>query len=88
MATRSGEVGHGPDHNQSRHPGGVVHPVQRPGAEPQKPKPAAFDAADFPLCEEGEDQAVVFGQCWSKSWMVLTVDNRRLKAIKTKASKK
>lgn len=56
--------------------------------KPQKPKPAAFDAADFPLCEEGEDQAVVFGQCWSKSWMVLTVERRRMKAITTKASKK
>lgn len=22
--------------------------------KPQKPKPAAFDAADFPLCEEGK----------------------------------
>ncbi|MDF5991349.1 hypothetical protein P4119_17935 [Pseudomonas aeruginosa] len=36
MATRSGEVGHGPDHNQSRHSGCVVHPIQSLGAEAAK----------------------------------------------------
>ncbi len=30
----------------------------------------------------------ILGQCWSKSWMVLTVGNYRTKAIKTKGSKK
>ncbi len=88
MATRSGEVGHGPDHNQSRHPGGVVHPIQGLAPKPQKPKPTAFEDIDFPRCDEGDEQVAVFGQCWSKSWMVLTVGNYRTKAIKTKGSKK
>ncbi len=30
----------------------------------------------------------MFGQVWSKGWMVLTVGNYRTKAIKTKGSKK
>ena len=88
MATRSGEVGHGPDHNQSRHPGGVVHPIQGLGTEAAEAKPTAFEDIDFPRCDEGDEQVAVFGQCWSKSWMVLTVGNYRTKAIKTKGSKK
>lgn len=88
MAIRSGEVGHGPDHNQSRHSGGVVHPVKVLAPKPQKPKPTAFEDIDFPRCDEGDEQVAVFGQCWSKSWMVLTVGNYRTKAIKTKGSKK
>ncbi|RUI34537.1 hypothetical protein [Pseudomonas aeruginosa] len=56
--------------------------------KPQKPKPTAFEDIDFPRCDEGDEQVAVFGQCWSKSWMVLTVGNYRTKAIKTKGSKK
>ncbi|HEK0059697.1 TPA: hypothetical protein SMO22_003937 [Pseudomonas aeruginosa] len=54
----------------------------------QKPKPTAFEDIDFPRCDEGDEHVAVFGQCWSKSWMVLTVGNYRTKAIKTKGSKK
>ncbi|MDF5818799.1 hypothetical protein P4054_29725 [Pseudomonas aeruginosa] len=54
----------------------------------KKPKPTAFEDIDFPRCDEGDELAAVFGQCWRKSWMVLTVGNYRTKAIKTKGSKK
>lgn len=57
-------------------------------AKTPQQKPAAFEDIDFPLCDEGEEQTVVFGQAWMKSWMVLTVGNYRTKAIKTKGSKK
>lgn len=56
--------------------------------KPKAQKPAAFEDIDFPLCKEGEEKTVVFGQKWTKSWMVLTVGNYRTKAIKTKGSKK
>lgn len=57
-------------------------------AKLQKPKPAAFDSFDFPRCDEGTEQSVIFGQVWTKDWMVLSVRNMRTKAIKTKRSKK
>jgi len=57
-------------------------------AKPKQPRPTAFEDIDFPLCQEGEEQSAVFGQVWSKGWMVLTVGNYRTKAIKTKGSKK
>ncbi|SEI21452.1 hypothetical protein [Pseudomonas asplenii] len=56
--------------------------------KPQKPKPTAFEDIDFPLCDEGEEMTAVFGQKWTKSWMVLTVGNYRTKAIKSKGGKK
>lgn len=56
--------------------------------KPKAPKPTAFADIDFPLCKEGEEKSAVFGQKWSKSWMVITVGNYRTKAIKTKGSKK
>ena len=56
--------------------------------KPQQPKPTAFEDIDFPLCEEGEPKTAVFGQVWTKSWMVLTVGNYRTRAIKRKSSKK
>ncbi|MDF6001927.1 hypothetical protein P4050_30530 [Pseudomonas aeruginosa] len=39
---------------------------------PQKPKPAAFESRSTSRYEEADEQAAVFGQCWTKSWMVLT----------------
>lgn len=62
--------------------------VITPKPKVQGQKPAAFEDIDFPLCEEGEEQSAVFGQVWSKGWMVLTVGNYRTQAIKTKGSKK
>lgn len=59
-----------------------------PKIKTQKQKPTAFEDIDFPLCKEGEEKTAVFGQVWSKGWMVLTVGNYRTKAIKSKGSKK
>lgn len=56
--------------------------------KPPKPKPAAFQDFDFPRCDEGTEKSVLFGQCWSGDWMVLSVRNQRNRAIKTKGSKK
>lgn len=56
--------------------------------KPKSPKAPAFEDFDFPLCEEGEEKTAVFGQVWSKSWMVLTVGNYRTKAIRSKGGKK
>ncbi|MCY1539042.1 hypothetical protein D9M68_746110 [compost metagenome] len=56
--------------------------------KPKKPKPAAFQDFDFPRCEEGAEKTVLFGQRWTKDWMVLSVRNQRSKAIKSKSSKK
>lgn len=55
---------------------------------PKDANPAAFDDFDFPLSEEGTEQAAVFGQVWTTSWQVLTVGNYRTSAIKSKGSKK
>ena len=56
--------------------------------KPPSQSPTAFKDIDFPLCEEGEEQSAVFGQVWTKSWMVLTVGNYRTKAIKSDGGKK
>lgn len=58
------------------------------GSKTKAPKPTAFADIDFPLCQEGEEKSAVFGQKWSKSWMVLTVGNYRTKAIRSKGGKK
>ena len=56
--------------------------------KPAKPKPAAFSSFDFPRCEEGSEKTVLFGQRWTKSWMVLSVRNQRSEAIKSSGGKK
>lgn len=56
--------------------------------KPQVPKPTAFEDIDFPLSEDGESKPVVFGQVWTKSWMVLSVGNYQTQAIKTRGGKK
>ncbi|MCP8465184.1 hypothetical protein NK553_14625 [Pseudomonas sp. ZM23] len=56
--------------------------------KPKQPKATAFADIDFPLCKEGEEITAVFGQKWTKSWMVLTVGNYRTKPIRVKGSKK
>lgn len=39
----------------------------------QAPQPEAFSEIDFPTADEGTPQAVIFGDCWSDDWTVLTV---------------
>ena len=56
--------------------------------KPKKPKPAAFADFDFPRADEGTEKSVLFGQCWTKDWMVLSVRNQRSQAIKSKGGKK
>jgi len=50
--------------------------------KPATPKPTAFEDIDFPQCEEGTPQAVIFGDVWTKDWMVLGVGNYRVSEIK------
>lgn len=58
------------------------------GAKQPSAKPTAFEDIDFPRAEEGAEQTAVFGQCWSKSWMVLTVGNYRTRRVKVKGGGK
>ncbi|AQZ95568.1 hypothetical protein ACFSB1_01080 [Halopseudomonas phragmitis] len=51
-------------------------------------KPPAFADFEFPLCKEGEPKTAVFGQVWTKSWMVLTVGNYRTRKKKIGGGKK
>lgn len=54
----------------------------------QATPPTAFEDIDFPQADEGTPQAVIFGDCWTDDWMVLTVGNYRTEAIKAKGGKK
>lgn len=54
----------------------------------QPPPPASFEDFDFPQVEEGTPQAVIFGDCWSGSWMVLDYGDFRTEAIRSKGGKK
>lgn len=56
--------------------------------KPQAPKPAAFEDVDVPQFEEGTPQEVIFGDCWTQSWMVLGLGNFRSEPIKKKGGKK
>lgn len=50
--------------------------------------PALESDFDFPQADEGTPQAVVFGDCWTSSWMVLWHGKYRSTAIRTKGGKK
>lgn len=56
--------------------------------KPPQQKPASVEDVEFPLCEEGEEKTAVFGQAWTKSWMVFTVGNRRTRRVKIGGGKK
>jgi len=65
----------------------VAYFVSRAAApKPVKPKPAAFDDFDFPQFEEGTPQEVIFGDCWTESWMVQALGNYRTTPIKRRSS--
>jgi len=53
----------------------------------EQPKAAAFEDFQFPQCEEGTAQEVIFGDCWTQSWMVLGLGNYRTSKIKTSSGK-
>jgi len=52
------------------------------------PKPTAFEDFEFPQCEEGTPQCVIFGDCWTEDWTVGGLGNFRTRPIKTKGGKK
>ena len=54
----------------------------------QATPPTAFSDIDFPQADEGTPQAVIFGDCWSKDWTVLTVGNYRTSPIPASDGKK
>lgn len=54
----------------------------------QPPQPAAFEDFEFPQADEGTPQAVYFGECWSTSWMVLSVGDYRSTPIYKKSGGK
>ena len=56
--------------------------------KPPTPKPKAFEDFNFPQAEEGTPQAVIFGDVWTESWMVLGVGNYRTEKVKSKGGKK
>ena len=53
----------------------------------QRPTPASLEEFDFPQVEEGTEQAVFFGDCWTKGWQVLWWGNMRTVKIKGKGKK-
>ena len=59
--------------------------VMTPDSQPAKPN--AFDEFDFPQAGEGTPQCVIFGDCWSKDWMVLAVGNYRAVPITAEGGK-
>ncbi|WOE76326.1 hypothetical protein [Alterisphingorhabdus coralli] len=48
----------------------------------QRNRPATLEEFDFPQVEEGTEQAVFFGDCWTEDWQVLWYGNLRTKKIK------
>jgi hypothetical protein len=57
-------------------------------SKPPKPKPVALEDLEFPQFEEGTPVEVIFGDCWTESWMVLGVGNYRTTEIRSKGGKK
>lgn len=64
----------------------VIQAVLTP--KPQKPAPTAFEDIEFPQFEEGTPQEVIFGDCWTDSWMVLGVGNYSTEEVRSKGGKK
>lgn len=48
----------------------------------QKVKPAALEEFNVPQVEEGTEQAVFFGDCWTEGWQVVWFGNLRTIKIK------
>lgn len=53
----------------------------------QQVKPASLEEFDVPQIEEGTEQAVFFGDCWTSGWQVIWFGNLRTKKIKSKGKK-
>lgn len=50
-------------------------------------RPADLGDFNFPQYDEGTAQAVIFGDCWTKGWMVLGYGNYRSTPIYPKGGK-
>lgn len=50
--------------------------------KPEPPKPEDFEDIDFPQADEGTPQCVIFGECWTGDWMVLTYGNYRTEEVR------
>ena len=50
--------------------------------KPKNAKPAALGDFDIQQVDEGTPQAIVFGDCWRKDWMILAYGNYRTAAIR------
>jgi hypothetical protein len=55
--------------------------------KPPKPRPPALEEIEFPQYEEGTPQEVIFGDCWTESWMVLGYGDYRTSEIRRKSGK-
>lgn len=51
-------------------------------------KPASVEEFDFPQPDEGTAQSVVFGDVWTKDWVVLWYGDYQVTPIKSKKGKK
>ena len=49
---------------------------------PKKPPKATLEDFEFPQADEGTPQAVIFGDCWTAGWMVLSYGNFRTTEIR------
>jgi hypothetical protein len=47
----------------------------------ERQKPAQITDFEFPQFEEGTPEAVVFGDCWTPDWMVLSVSHYEVEEI-------
>lgn len=58
-----------------------------PRQKPVSQKPASIDDFDMPVAGEGTEQEVIFGDCWTGNWMVLSYGNLRTSKVTTKSGK-
>ncbi|MBB3103806.1 hypothetical protein [Azomonas macrocytogenes] len=59
--------------------------LTRPKA--QEPKPAALSDFELPVPDEGTPQCVIFGDCWTQDWQVLSFGRFRTSKVKTSSGK-
>lgn len=66
----------------------LISALFTPKTKQQGNPPASQEDFDFPQFEEGTPQAVIFGECWTSSWMVLGTTNFRVAPITRSGGKK
>jgi len=50
----------------------IVSSALAPKPKTQQPQAATIEDFEFPQADEGTAQAVIFGDCWTGGWMVLS----------------